>query len=133
METTETKVKVNREELKLQICQLSVDEMKDFLEELQEDLSERMKEENIVEKLYRYQYSSPSDLYYIHEVLYYDHKNERYILEGEGGPGTEYSQKVESNTWDGGERTTFPSQSEVIYWLSFRDAPQKIIERVEKM
>lgn len=48
-------------------------------------------------------YSNPRDFHYWCETLYCKRTGE-YFLHGEGGPMSRYSERIEQNSWSGGEK-----------------------------
>ena len=59
---------------------------------------------------------------YIHEELYRKRTGE-FFLYGKGGPRSKYAERVEQNTWQGGEDITPLNEDEAKAWLEkFSDA-----------
>lgn len=48
-------------------------------------------------------YSNPRDFHYWCETLYCKRTGE-YFLHGEGGPASKYAERIEQNSWSGGEQ-----------------------------
>lgn len=78
-------------------------------------------------KLAEYSYGYSSDFSYISEELYVTQKG-NYFIAGEGGPRTCYAERVDSNTYCGGEAIIPMTRREAFEWCQEHDCTEAIDE-----
>lgn len=68
------------------------------------------------------------DLYYVRETLYRTPKGQ-YWLHCEGGAGTRYARRVDTNTWTGGECVRLLSREQALGWCEKHDCTYATLEK----
>ena len=74
-----------------------------------------------------YSYSNRRDFRYVDEDLYRTGKG-NWFLAGEGGALSDYREKVDQNSWSGGEKITPLKPHEALEWLEKHGKTQAIEE-----